>query len=155
MQFAADNCPAGSIYGKASAVSPLLDGTLEGPVYLRSSSNKLPDLVVALKGPASQPVKIDLVGRMSSVKGGIRTTFDSIPDAPVSRFVLEMRGGKKGLLENSTNLCKSTNRVVAKVTGQNGAKADQNPVLEAPCGASKRKAKAKRATRKSRGRAGR
>ncbi len=154
VQFAADNCPAGSIYGKASAVSPLLDGTLEGPVYLRSSSNKLPDLVVALKGPASQPVKIDLVGRIDSVKGGIRTTFDSIPDAPVSRFVLEMRGGKKGLLENSTNLCKSTNRVVAKVTGQNGAKADQNPVLEAPCGASKRKAKAKRATRKS-GRAGR
>ena len=51
VQFAADQCPAGSIYGKAKATSPLVDYPLEGPVYLRSSSNPLPDLVMAFKGP--------------------------------------------------------------------------------------------------------
>ena len=49
VQFAAGagngaECPAGSIYGEASAKSPLLDYTLTGNAYLRSSSHKLPDL---------------------------------------------------------------------------------------------------------------
>jgi hypothetical protein len=48
-------CPAGSIYGKARATSPLLDAPLEGPVYLRSSNHPLPDLVPALQeGPFGQ-----------------------------------------------------------------------------------------------------
>ena len=106
MQFAAGagngaGCPPGSIYGHATAITPLLDEPLEGPVYLRSSSHNLPDLVVALHGL----VDIDLAGRIDSVKGGIRNTFEAVPDAPVSKFVLEMQGGKKGLIVNSTNLC--------------------------------------------------
>ncbi|HET9593305.1 MAG TPA: hypothetical protein VFP17_10350, partial [Solirubrobacterales bacterium] len=36
VQFAADTCPAESVYGYAKAVTPLLDQPLEGPVYLRS-----------------------------------------------------------------------------------------------------------------------
>jgi hypothetical protein len=133
VQFAADNCPAASIYGKARAISPLLDDPLEGPVYLRSSSNPLPDLVAALKGPASQPLEIDLVGRIDSPKAQIRTTFDAIPDASVSKFVLTMQGGKKGLLVNSADLCKGKNYTTAKITGQNGKKADQRVELVPPC----------------------
>ena len=53
VQFAADQCPAKSIYGKATATTPILDKPLSGPVYLRSSSHKLPDLVVDLHGQAS------------------------------------------------------------------------------------------------------
>jgi hypothetical protein len=134
VQFAADSCPPASIYGHAKATTPLLDDPLEGPVYLRSSSNKLPDLVAALKGPSTQPVEVELVGRIDSVNERIRTTFDLIPDAAVSRFVLTMQGGKKGLLVNSVNLCKSKNFTTAKITAQNGKKANQNPVLRAPCG---------------------
>jgi hypothetical protein len=134
VQYAADSCPAASVYGRASVVTPLLDQPLTGPVYLRSSSNPLPDLVAALEGPASQPIEIDLVGRIdSTVWGGIRTTFSAVPDAPVSRFVLQMRGGKKGLLVNSDDLCKGVHRVRAKLLGQNGVRADQNPILQAPC----------------------
>ena len=55
--------------------------------------------------PSSQPIE-STVGRIDSVKGGIRNTFDSVPDAPVTKFVLEMQGGKKGLLVNSRNICK-------------------------------------------------
>ena len=135
VQFAAaggggEKCPPGSIYGKATASSPLLDRPLSGPVYLRSSSHPLPDLVVALDGE----IHVDLVGRIDSKGGGIRTTFANVPDAPVSRFVLSMQGGRKGLLENSTNLCATSSRATAKFDGQNGRLSDTAPVLVANCG---------------------
>lgn len=133
VQFAAENCPAKSIYGHARAITPLLDEALEGPVYLRSSSHKLPDMVVALKGPPSRPIKIELAGRIDSVNGGIRSTFDLVPDQPVSKFVLQMQGGKKGLLVNSRNLCVGTNRVAARFNAQSGKVHDFNPVLKNDC----------------------
>jgi hypothetical protein len=130
-QFAAGQCPAASVYGYARAITPLLDKPLEGPVYLRSSDNKLPDLVADLNGQ----IHIVLDGRIDSVNGGIRTTFDEVPDAPVTKFTLNMKGGKKGLLVNSTSLCKKDAFAVAKVKGQNGAYANQNPQLKNDCGA--------------------
>ena len=129
VQFAADQCPNGSIYGYVTATTPLLDQPLSGPLYLRSSSNPLPDLVAALHGQ----IDVDLVGRIDSKNGGIRTTFDSVPDAPVSKFVLTMQGGRKGLLENSRNLCNSVNRADVKFTAQNGRTANSKPVLSNGC----------------------
>jgi hypothetical protein len=129
VQFAAHECPASSIYGYATAETPLLDAPLKGPVYLRSSENLLPDLVAALRGQ----VEIDLDGRIDQVKGRMRTTFDVVPDVPVSKFTLTVRGGKRGLLENSTNLCARKYKVIAKFTGQNGKKANQKPKLRTPC----------------------
>ncbi len=123
-------CPAGSVYGRARAITPLLDSPLEGPVFLRSNpEGTLPNLVAALQGQ----IPVELVGRIDSVKGGIRTTFEGAPDAPVSKFVLEMQGGKKGLLENSVNLCKTTNRATALFDGQNGKVHDFNPVVRNSC----------------------
>jgi hypothetical protein len=130
VQFAADACPAGSVYGTATAVTPLLERPLSGPVYLRSSKNKLPDLVAALRGQ----IEIDLVGRVDSVHGGIRTTFESVPDAPISKFTLKMSGGKKGLLQNSTNICRGRHKATVQFDGQNGSTADQSPALKAKCG---------------------
>jgi hypothetical protein len=131
VQFAAHECPSDSIYGYATARTPLLDAPLKGPVYLRSSEHELPDLVAALRGQ----VEIDLAGRIDEVKGRMRTTYDVVPDVPVSKFTLIVRGGKKkrGLLVNSTNLCARRYRVVAKFTGQNGKKANQKPKLRTPC----------------------
>jgi hypothetical protein len=133
VQFAANQCPAASVYGHAEAVTPLLDQPLSGPVYLRSSSNKLPDLVAALRGPASQPVEIDLDGRVDSVHGGIRTTFEVVPDAPVSKFVLRMQGGKKGLLVNSTNICRGAHRATVRMIGHNNKVSKQSPKIKARC----------------------
>ena len=93
VQFAANACPADSVYGWAKARTPLFDQMFEGPVYLRSSNNKLPDLVAALKGP----VAFNLVGRIDSVNKGIRNTFETPPDVPVSKFILYLKGGSKGL----------------------------------------------------------
>jgi hypothetical protein len=101
VQFAANDCPKKSIYGNARAFSPLLDDPVEGPIYLRSSNNTLPDLVADLRGQ----VELELVSRTDSVRGRIRNTFDIVPDVPVSKFVLTLRGGPKGLLVNSRNQC--------------------------------------------------
>jgi hypothetical protein len=129
VQFAAHECPMTSIYGYATAETPLLDAPLKGPVYLRSSDNTLPDLVAALRGQ----VEIDLDGRIDQVNGRMRNTFDVVPDVPVSKFSLTVRGGKKGLLENSTNLCARKYKVVAKFAAQNGKQANQKPKLRTPC----------------------
>ena len=126
VQFAADKCPRGSIYGKAKAWTPLLDKPLEGPVYLRSSDHPLPDMVVALRGA----LEIDLVGRIDSHNGGIRSTFESVPDAPVSKFVLRMKGGAKGLLVNSTDICRGSHRASVAMQAQNGRAASLRPSLE-------------------------
>lgn len=129
VQFAARQCPKAAIYGRAKAVTPLLDRPLEGPVYLRSSNNPLPDLVADLRGD----IHVVLVGRIDSIRGGIRTTFESPPDAPVRKFTLSMQGGKKGLLVNSTNICAKTHRAQVRFVGQNGRVADSNPALGNSC----------------------
>jgi hypothetical protein len=136
-QFAAEQCPAKSIYGYAKAWTPLLDRPLEGPVYLRANGGEreLPDLVAALHGQ----IDVDLAGYIDSVHGQIRNRFNLVPDAPVSRFVLEMKGGKKGLLVNSANLCRSTNRATVKMDGQNGKVDDFSPVLRNSCGGKPKK----------------
>ena len=140
VQFAAHDCPKDSVYGFAEATTPLLDGPLKGPVYLRSSSHELPDLVVALNGQ----VDVVLAGRIDSVKGRMRTTFDTVPDVPVDKFVLTIRGGKKrGLLVNSSNLCAKKYKVIARFTGQNGKKANQKPKLRTPCKKHGKKGKGK------------
>jgi hypothetical protein len=133
-------CPAGSVYGHARAITPLLSEALEGPVFLRSSEHQLPDLVAALHTPSG--IDFALVGRVDSVKGGgIRNTFEAAPDAPVSEFVLTMQGGKKGLLVNSTNLCKGTHKAEVNFAAHNGKRQSTKPALQAKCGkASKGKA---------------
>ncbi len=133
VQFAADTCPKGSIYGKAKATSPLVDYPLDGLVYLRSSSNPLPDLVVALRGPAHQPLELNLVGRIDSKNGGIRNTFALVPDAPVTKFTLEMRGGKKSLIVNSRNLCKGTQHASVRLGAQNGRQRNFRPTIGNDC----------------------
>jgi hypothetical protein len=135
VQFAAHECPKGSIYGHAEATTPLLDGKLSGPVYLRSSDNLLPDLVVALRGPDSQPIEVELAGRTDSKHGGIRNTFEMVPDAPVSKFRLTLLGGKKSLIVNSRDLCKGPKqRATVRFDAQNGMQRNFRPVIGNDCG---------------------
>jgi hypothetical protein len=122
-ELAAHNCPKASVYGKGWAKSPLLSKPLKGKVYLVSSNNELPDLLVDLRGQ----VDIHLRGVISSSKGGgLKTVFRKVPDVPVSRFVLSMKGGKKSLLVNSQNTCAKPQRAVVKMKAQNGKKKNNN-----------------------------
>jgi hypothetical protein len=134
-------CPAGSVYGSAVIKTPLLSEPLTGPVFLRSSEHQLPDVVAAVH---NGQIDITLDGHVDSVKGRLRTTFESTPDAPVSSAVISLRGAKKGLFENSTNLCAHTHKVEANFVGQNGKRAELRPVLKPlGCKGSARKGKHK------------
>jgi hypothetical protein len=121
-QLAAQQCPASSVYGNAEATSPLIDGKLSGPVYLVPGGHELPDLVADLRGQ----VNIQLHGVISSQGGGIKSVFDTVPDVAVKKFVLKMKGGKKGLIVNSTNICKGKQLAVLNIKGQNGKKVKSN-----------------------------
>jgi hypothetical protein len=121
-QLASHTCPSASVYGKAWAKSPLLDKKLQGKVYLVSSDNELPDLLVDLRGQ----VEIYLRGVISGKGGGLKTVFHEIPDVPVNKFVLNMKGGKKSLLVNSENICKKKQRAFLNMRGWNNKKVKTN-----------------------------
>jgi hypothetical protein len=129
-QFAAHQCPQGSVYGYATAESPLLAEPLKGPVYLRSSENTLPDMVAQISAGG---LTFEVVGRVSSYKGSLRATFTELPDAPVSRFTMNLLGGDKGLLEVAGNLCKNRQRGTVLMIGQHNRGRLIHPRIAAPC----------------------
>lgn len=135
-QLASRTCPKASIYGKAEAKTPLLSDKLKGNVYLVSSKHKLPDLVADLRGQ----VNIQLHGVISSKRGGLKTVFNGLPDVPVKKFILNMSGGDKSLLVNSTNTCKAPQLAVLNIKGQNGKQVKNNKfkLNIASCGGKKK-----------------
>jgi hypothetical protein len=146
VQFNADACPPKSILGTATAYSPLLDKPLSGPVYFRSNGGEreLPDLVADLNGQ----IHVILVGFIDSVRVGkessrVRTRFQNVPDAPVSRFVLKLKGGRKGLIENSVDLCKTKPKATLKLVGQNGKASEVDQAIGTSC-RGKKKGKGKK-----------
>ncbi len=137
--FSSSTCPSGSRIGRARAFTPILDRPLTGSVYLRSSRHQLPDMVLDLRGQ----VDIEAVAKVDSVKGRLRTTFEGTPDVPLNKIVLDLAGGKKGLLINSESLCGTHKRATARMIGHNGLRMSRRPRLKAHCGKGQ-KAKSRR-----------
>ncbi len=134
----AGSCPQKSVYGTAKAWSPLLDQPLTGPVYLVGGFGyKLPALVADLNGQ----IHVILKSKVDSgPNGGLRATFEAVPDAPVSRFVLDMKGGTKyGLLINSENVCAKPQNLDAAFTAQNGKTDQFEQKIAVQCGGKKSK----------------
>ncbi len=122
VQLAADSCPKGSIYGYARARSPLLSDVVKGPVYLTSSKHELPDLLADLHGQ----IDVRLRGVISSVDGRLKTVFPRVPDVPVRKFVLAMKGGNRGLLVVSQNLCDGPQFAKLNLKAHNGKQKKAN-----------------------------
>jgi hypothetical protein len=138
VQFNANACPPGSILGTATAYTPLLDQPLTGPVYFRSNGGErdLPDMVVDLNGQIHVTLVgfIDAVQKKGTEESRVRTRFVNVPDAPVSKFVLQLKGGKHGLIENSKNLCKGEiGKATVQMLGQNGKANDFDTALKTSC----------------------
>jgi hypothetical protein len=131
VQFDAGACPKASILGKARAYSPLLDKPLEGPVYFRSNGGEreLPDIVADLNGE----FRVIQVGFIDTKGKRIRTTFANVPDASVSRFELNLAGGKRSLLVFNRNVCARKQRAKLALTGQNGRPHVTNQVIKTSC----------------------
>jgi hypothetical protein len=150
-------CPASSVVGQATAVTPILNEPLTGPVYFTKNVRKdpksgreirtLPKLVIPLRGNG---ILLTLTGTSNVVKDRLVTTFDLIPDAPVSSFKLNITGGKKGILVISgdkADICKSNQIAEQEIDGQNAKQADTDITISTP--ACKTKILSKKTTKKS------
>lgn len=125
--FAAGRCPRRAQTGRAEAVSPLFPGRITGPVWLvRRERGKLPKLVVQLRKPLALTFEgYPKVGR----RGLIATSFPRLPDLPLTRFVLRLRGGRFSALENTTNLCRRRLRLPLSFRAHNGKRAAARPAI--------------------------
>jgi hypothetical protein len=134
-------CPAASLIGHATAVTPLIPVPLTGPAYFVSHGGEaFPSLIIVLQGYG---VTLDLVGSTFISKAGITSsTFKTVPDAPVGSFELTLPQGKFSALAANGNLCKSKLAMPTAFVAQNGAVIHQStPISVTGC------PKAKKATK--------
>jgi hypothetical protein len=133
-------CPAKSIVGSAKAVS-VLHEPLKAPVYFVRGERKdpksgriiktLPKLYIPLSG---EGVRLDVNASSSVVDDRLVTTFDQLPDAPLTSFDLTIAGGKRGILVVSdTDICRSNQDTDANLEGQNGKAAATVVHMATPC----------------------
>jgi hypothetical protein len=135
------HCPRSSIVGKAVARTPLLNRPLKGNVYFVKNVRftkagrairTLPTLLLALRGEVSLNVR---ARTDVDSKGRLVTTFPVVPDAPVSRFDLSLKGGKKGILTVSQgNICRGRQVTAAVLNGHNGKRSSSSVAMRTPCG---------------------
>ncbi len=120
--FAADplSCPTGSKVGSATVTTPVLPGNLSGVAYLVSHGGAaFPDLDLVLQDGG---VRIVLVGNTNIAKGVTTSNFATIPDAPVSSFVLELPMGRySALAASKKSLCGQKLSMPTIMTAQSGA----------------------------------
>jgi hypothetical protein len=116
-------CPSSSRVGTATATTPVLPGTLTGSVYLVShASEAFPDVDVILTGDGVTTI---LVGHTNITKGITTTTFESLPDVPVSSFALKLPTGSNSVFAANGNLCTANLTMPTTIVAQNGAKVTQ------------------------------
>ncbi len=142
-QFSADRCPM--VVGTASAVTPLLRDPLKGNAYfVYTPARRLPDLVVRLKGQ----VDVDLIGKVTITKAlRLQTTFDTVPDVPITRFRLSLAsGGTNGPVGATRSLCSASVRKGLKAelafVAQSGRKLTKSQqIAVSGCGKARKKTK--------------
>jgi hypothetical protein len=119
-QAAADilACPASSLVGKVSVVTPTLAGKLTGPAYIVShAAHAFPDLDLVLQGDGVQVV---LIGN-TVIKGDVTTTtFAANPDVPISTLALTLPMASNSLLSSNGSFCTVPLYMPTTLTGQNG-----------------------------------
>jgi hypothetical protein len=126
-QFEANpaGCPAASVVGHATVITPILPVALTGPAYFVSHGGEaFPSLIVVLQGYG---VTVDLVGTTFISKAGITSsTFKSTPDVPFTSFDLTLPEGRFSALAANGDLCTSKLAMPTAFVAQNGATINQS-----------------------------
>ncbi|HYI79855.1 MAG TPA: hypothetical protein VEW67_03250 [Thermoleophilaceae bacterium] len=155
-----NHCPKGSIVGRARASTPLLDDDLAGNVYFVKNIRKdpvtgneirtLPMIMVALRGE----IAVNLKGESSTTKSGkLVNTFNAVPDAPISQFNLNIKGGKTGIIavtrtrRAKINLCTARHIAETDMDAHNGRQHDTDVRMKTPCSKKQTKAAKRQAKR--------
>ena len=118
------SCPAASIVGTATALTPMLAHPLTGPVYLLSRGATFPDLVLVVQG---EGIVVYLDGNLDIKHHLTSATFNSIPDIPVAEFTLVLPEGPHAILaadipaRAKRGMCGQRLRIPTAITAQDGA----------------------------------
>jgi hypothetical protein len=136
-------CPSGSLVGTAMARTPILTSVLSGPAYLVShGGGGFPDLVIVLQG---EGIVLHLTGH-TNIKNGVTTsTFNTLPDAPVSSFQLRLPAGAHSILAAPAgHLCQSRLVIPTTITAQSGVVVSKSTRV-AVTGCARHKARSRKA----------
>jgi len=119
------DCPAGSVVGSVTIITPVLRHALMGPVYLVSRGGAAsPGLELVLQG---EGLTIDVIGQTSIKHRRIAGIFRSLPDVPISTLGLVLDEGPHSLLaadlpaNASASMCGQSLAMPTLITAQNGA----------------------------------
>ena len=126
-------CPAASVVGHAKAVTPILPVALEGPAYFVSHGGEVfpePDRCPAGIWRDDRPRWHTFIS-----KAGITSsTFQAVPDQPVTSFELTLPEGRYSALSAFGDLCKSKLAMPTAFVAQNGAEIhERTPIGVSGC----------------------
>lgn len=149
-----EGCPAASRVGTATARTPILNSPLQGKAYLVSHGNAaFPDLEIVLRGEHDLTLVLD--GKTDIKKGITSSTFNTVPDAPISSFELTLPQGPFSVLAANLpakvkgRMCGQSLAMPTAITGQNGAVLKQTTkIAVSGCAKKKARKKAKKIRRK-------
>jgi hypothetical protein len=128
------NCPKGSQVGTGIGQTPLLKKPLKGSIYVvQPKENGEPDLWTNLRG---QGIELNLQSRSATRHGRIDSSFEDLPDMPLSSFTMEFSSGKHGILFLKRGLCGKGRAAAlsapAKFEGHNGARLQSRIQVSVP-----------------------
>jgi hypothetical protein len=124
-------CPQPSRVGTATAVTPILASPLTGPAYLVSHGGAaFPDLEIVLQGEGFTIV-LDGKTNINGKTGITSSSFDTVPDAPISSFQLSLPEGPHSILAApGGKLCTQNLAMPTSITGHNGAQIKKSTPIE-------------------------
>ena len=119
------SCSKVANVGSVTVTTPVLPGVLKGPAYLISHGGEsFPDLDLVLQGDG---VEVVLVGHTHISRTGITTsTFESLPDVPISSVEVNLPMGANSALATDGRLCHAGLVAPTTIIAQNGAKITQS-----------------------------